>query len=169
MNRRRLLKLGLAGTVVLAAAGGGAALMLQPGWKDGRLSPAARAMFRSVAMAVLDSLLPAEPQARDAALAAWLGRLEATLSALAPATQAELAQLCTLLPTAPGRIALAGLGSDWTQASTAEVQAALQALRTSRLAVRQQLFHALRDLSNAAWFTDATTWSAIGYPGPQAV
>ena len=169
MNRRGLLKLGLAGTVVLAAAGGGAALMLQPGWHDGRLSPAARAMFRSVALAVLDSLVPTEPAARSAALDAWLQRLETTLSALAPATQAELAQICTLLPTAPGRLALAGLGRDWTEATTAEVQSALQALRTSRLAVRQQLFHALRDLSNAAWFADPGTWPAIGYPGPPSV
>ena len=33
----------------------------------------------------------------------------------------------------------------------------------------QQAYQALRDLTNAAWFADPEAWSAIGYPGPQAV
>jgi hypothetical protein len=37
------------------------------------------------------------------------------------------------------------------------------------MALRQQVFHALRDLTNAAYFADASTWAAIGYPGQQAV
>jgi hypothetical protein len=45
----------------------------------------------------------------------------------------------------------------------------LQGLRTSSLSLRQQVYHALRDLTNAAWFADAAAWSAIGYPGQRAV
>lgn len=169
MNRRGLLKIGVAGAVVLAAAGGGAALMIQPGWKEGRLSPAAALMWRRVAEAVLDTLVPTAATEREAALSAWLKRLEDTLSALPPPAQAELGQLCTLLPTAPGRLALAGLGPAWGEASVAEIQASLQRLRESRLAVRQQLFHALRDLTNAAWFAGPSNWAAIGYPGPMKI
>ena len=93
----------------------------------------------------------------------------ATLAGLPPALQAEIGELATLLASAPGRLALTGLATDWPQASTADVQAMLQRLRTSSLAVRQQVYHALRNLTNGAWFADASTWTAIGYPGPRSV
>ncbi len=48
----------------------------------------------------------------------------------------------------------------------AAVTEALQSMRQSSLALRQQAFHALRDITNAAYFAHASTWSAIGYPGP---
>ena len=34
---------------------------------------------------------------------------------------------------------------------------------------RQQVYHALRDLTNAAWFADAGTWGLLGYPGPTTI
>lgn len=83
--------------------------------------------------------------------------------------QSELSQLLALLATAPGRSVLAGLPVEWTSASARDVQAALQAMRTSSLALRQQAYHALRDLTNAAYFADASTWAVMGYPGPRAV
>ena len=86
-----------------------------------------------------------------------------------PAVQAEIAELVTLLASPPGRLALAGLRPDWPQAGDEEVRAMLQGLRTSSLALRQQVYHALRNLTNAAWFVDRSTWAAIGYPGPRTI
>lgn len=83
--------------------------------------------------------------------------------------QSELSQLLALLATALGRSVLAGLPVEWASASARDVQAALQAMRTSSLALRQQAYHALRDLTNAAYFADASTWAVMGYPGPRAV
>ena len=40
-------------------------------------------------------------------------------------------------------------------------------MRESSLALRQQAFHALRDITNASYFADRSTWAAIGYPGPR--
>ena len=42
-------------------------------------------------------------------------------------------------------------------------------MRVSSGTTRQQVYHALRDLTNAAWFADAGSWDLLGYPGPQAV
>ena len=39
-------------------------------------------------------------------------------------------------------------------------------MRASRIALRQQAYHALRDLTHAAYFADAATWARLGYPGP---
>ena len=165
MKRRTLLQLGLGGAAVLALGGGGIAL-IQPGLEGARLGIAGRAVFRAVARAVLDGMLPAEPIARAAALEAHQQRLDVTISGLSAASRAELSQLLALLGTAAGRRVLAGLSASWNDASITELQAALQSMRTSSLELRQQAYHALRDLTNAAYFADPGTWSQIGYPGP---
>lgn len=166
MQRRTLLKLGLGASLALAAAGG-AVVLLRPAMQDGRLRTGARAVMQAVALAVLDGVLPAEPGANRAALDAHLLRLEAAIAAFPAPTQAELSQLLALLASAPGRIALAGLSPDWPEAGVPQVQAALQGMRLSSLALKQQAYHALRDLTNAAYFSDPSAWSHLGYPGPQ--
>lgn len=166
MRRRTLLQLGLGGAVVLAAVGGGFAL-LTPGLDpQGRMLAGARAVMHATARAVLEGALPRDPAAREAALQAHLQRLDATLAAFPSATRSELSQLLALLAGAPGRLAFAGLRSPWPEAGVAEVQQALQGLRTSSLSLRQQAYHALRDLTNAAYFADPSTWQTLGYPGP---
>lgn len=168
MQRRTLLKLGIGAAALLAVAGGGIAL-LRPGLVDGRMTTAGRSVFHAVGRAVLDGSLPAQPAARDAALAALLDRLDETLSGFPAPTQAELSQVLSLLATPAGRIGLAGLRPDWPQASTAEIQSALQGMRTSALALKQQVYHALRDLTNASYYADPQAWSLMGYPGQRPV
>lgn len=168
MKRRTLLIVGVGAGTLLALAGGTLAL-LRPGLQEGRLSPAGREVFAAVARGVLDSLLPADAVARAQAVQAHLDRLDNTIAGLPPPLQAEIGELATLLASAPGRLALTGLTTDWPQASNADIQAMLQRLQSSSLAVRQQLYHALRSLTNGAYFADASTWQAIGYPGPRPV
>ena len=168
MQRRTLLKVGAITGALLTLAGGSLAL-LQPGRVDGRLSEGARALFGAVGPAVMASLWPAEPAAAQAALSGLLQRLEDTISGLPPALQAEVDELLTITSSAPGRLALVGLGRPWSEASAEQVTASLQALRESGLALRQQVFHALRDLTNAAYFADASTWALLGYPGQRPV
>lgn len=168
MQRRRLLQVGAVSALLLGAAGAGL-VWWRPGLQQGRLTPAARQVVAAVALAVLGPLLPAEAAARALALQAHLGRVEATISGLSPALQAEVGQLLSLLATPPARLALTGLAHDWGEAPVTAVQAMLQDLRCSSLALRQQVYHALRDLSNAAYFADAAAWPVIGYPGPRVL
>ena len=51
----------------------------------------------------------------------------------------------------------------------ADVQRSLQDMRTSSLALRQQSYHALRDLTNAAFYADPSAWPLLGYSGPREV
>ncbi len=168
MQRRTLLTLGVVTGAVMAVAGGTLALV-RPGRQAGVLTPPARAMFTAVARAVLGEQLPAPAAAQAHALEAHLSRVQATIAGLPPAMQAEVDELVTIVCSAPGRVALVGLMSDWAAASTADVALALQGMRESSLALRQQAYHALRDMSNASYFADATTWPSIGYPGPRAL
>lgn len=168
MQRRTLLQLGLGATALLAIAGGGLAL-LKPGLAQGRMTAGARAVFHAVARAVLEGTLPTQAPQRDAALTAHLARLDDALAGFPQHVQSELSQLLALLASAPGRATLAGLGTDWPDASVREVQDAMQSMRTSGLALRQQAYHALRDLTNAAYYADPATWSLLGYAGPRDI
>lgn len=168
MHRRTLLTLGLGGAALLAIVGRGIA-MVRPGLEGTRLGPAGRELFNAVARAVLDGMLPTDDAERQRALDELLDRLDATIAGLPAATRAELSQLIALLGTPPGRLGLAGLASNWRDAGIAELQAAMQSMRVSSLDLRQQTYHALRDLICAAYFADARTWPLIGYPGPTAL
>lgn len=167
MQRRTLLQLGAVASVAFGLAGFGLS-RVQPGLQDGRPGAESRELFAAVARAVLDGILPSADAGR-AALEAHLQRVDATIQGFAPATQRELSQLLSILTTAAGRRGLAGLATPWATASVAEVQAALQDMRTSRIGARQQIYHALRDITNGAWFADASTWPLLGYPGPRDV
>lgn len=168
MQRRTLLTLGAGSAALLALAGGGAALW-RPGLDGTRLSAPARAVFHAVARAVLDGSLSEDAAARERELQAHLDRLDATLAGFAPAVRGELSLLLALLGAPPGRVTLAGLVADWPAASIAELQTALESMRRSRLTLRQQAYHALRDLTNAAYYAEPATWARLGYPGPVAL
>ncbi len=168
MQRRTLLRLGLGSAVLIAVVGGGVSLV-RPALTNGQLTASGRSVFTGVARAVLDGSLPKDAAAQQASLAAHLLRLDGAIAAFPAATQAELSQLLSLLASTPGRLGLMGLSTDWDAASAAQIQAAMQGLRTSSLALRQQTYHALRDLTNAAFYADAEAWKLMGYPGPVTI
>lgn len=155
-TRRTWLKLGVASAVVLAVGGTWLA----------RPSASASAIWHALGRALLDGALPTEATAQAQALAGLLDRLNTAIAALPPHAQAELSQLLNLLGTSVGRRGLAGVDSEWSQASVAEIQAGLQAMRSSRLALRQQAYVALHDLVGAAYFSHPSTWKVLDYPGP---
>lgn len=168
MQRRTLLKLGAASAAVLLVVGGTAAL-LQPGLAGGALSASGREVFSAVGRAVLDKTLPADEGARHIAVNGLLGRVDVLVQSLPPHAQAELSQLLALLASAAGRRTLAGLGQPWPEASIADVQQALQDMRLSRLALRQQAYAALHDITAGAYFSDPSSWPLLGYPGPMKI
>jgi hypothetical protein len=167
MQRRRLLQLGTASATLVALAGGAWSLV-KPGLQGGRLSESGRDVLSAVGAAVLDGTLPRQDGPRQIALQGLLSRIDGLVVQLPEPTQAELSQLLALLASGPGRRALAGLATPWAEADTAELQAALQSMRVSGLALRQQAYQALHDIVGAAYFADVSTWSQLGYPGPVA-
>ncbi len=168
MQRRTLLRIGLAAGLTLTA-GAGVVALIQPGRESGRLTPTGRALWAGVASGVLGSLLPADAAALKLALDAHLLRLEQAIAGMPPGVQAEIDELTTLAASAPGRRGLIGLASPWAEASPSEVEAALLALRHSKIGLRQQVYQALRELTNAAYFADTTTWGLMGYAGQRPV
>lgn len=168
MKRRHLLTVGVATGALLAVAGTTIALF-KPARSEARFTPTGRSLFAAVAQSVLGALLPSNSVERATAIAAHLTRVEATIAGLPPHMQAEVDELITIIGSAPGRLALVGLLTDWASAPTVEVSAALLSMQRSNLAVRQQAYHALRDITNGSYFADPSTWPSIGYPGARPV
>jgi len=168
MQRRTLIKAGLSVSALLAAAGAGVA-WIRPGFAAGRITTEAEFVCSAVARAVLDTALPQPKELRQAALRVHLTRMSELVLALPAPTQTELSNLLALLASAPGRLLLAGLASTWADADSKELQLCLERLRLSPSPIRQQIYHALRDLTNAAFYAEPSAWPLMGYPGPQSV
>lgn len=161
MHRRTFLQLGVGSAAVLALAGGAVAV-LQPGLRQGALSPRARVVIARVALAILaDAWTPGE-----AAMRALLERINDKIAGTPHAVQSELSQLLALMDTAPGRRALVGIRSSWEEVQADELRLALQSMRVSDISLRQQAYQGLHDLVYAAYFSGRESWSLLGYPGP---
>jgi len=118
---------------------------------------------------VLDKTLPEQLAAKEVAMTALLDRVDVLIGQLPPHAQDEMSQLLSILETRAGRLGLAGLKTPWASASMADVQTALQDMRLSGLALRQQAYAALHDITAAAYFSAPDTWHQLGYPGPLAI
>jgi hypothetical protein len=163
MRRRTLLKVGLTGGALLAAAGG-ATWLLRRAAPDAAFSDDTRVVLRGVIPALLAGALPTDAGARAQALDAGLQRALATIAGLPRPTRTELGELFALLASAPGRW-LAGV-ERWDDAGVTQVSELLQRWRTSSFDLFQVAYHALHDLVLGAYYADPSTWKAIGYPGP---
>lgn len=168
MQRRTLLKLGLVSGTVLALAGG-AAMLVQPGLVQRRLTDAGRALFIGVGRAILQGTLPPDPAEHRQALEGMADRVDILAQNLPPHVVDELSQLVGLLGSSAGRVALAGLSTGWLEATPEQVSAALNDMRYSRLALRQQAYQALHEIVGGAYFSEESTWAVVGYPGPQDI
>ena len=74
-----------------------------------------------------------------------------------------------LLGFAPTRIVVAGVWSDWPEATPQAVGTFLESWRHSRFELLRSAYAALHDLVFGAFYAGPETWSAIGYPGPPKV
>lgn len=165
MQRRTLLKLGAGGAVAMGLAGLAVAQWDSP-LRQGKLSAESRGIFRAVGEAILDGCIPTAVPARAAALDGMLQRVEVLISGLPGATQSELAELLSVVSLTVGRVALFGLWTPYEETSVAKLQTQLQAMRTSSLGLRQQVYHAFREIVNGAYFADSSSWTLMGYSGP---
>ena len=168
MRRRTWLALGAASALLLAIGGGSLAL-LGPGLRDAKLTSQGREVFAAAARGLLLGILPSESAAHSGAVTALLARIDGLIANLPPHAQGELSDLLALLVSPPGRVAFAGLSSPWQSAGVAEIQAALDDMRVSRVSLRQQGYQALHGIVGAAFFSETSTWGLLGYPGPTPV
>jgi hypothetical protein len=162
-SRRTFIKVGLAGAVVLATAGAVYRVTSIGNFPAGfSLDDEGSAALRAISGVLLQGAIAPDAQHLDMAVSRTLG----TISGLPLATQNEIQDLFGLLTFAPARHFLAGIPTQWSQATQGDVAAFLSRWRVHRLDLLQSAYHALRDLIIGGWYADESAWESIGYPGP---
>lgn len=163
-SRRTFLKVGAAGAVVLAFA---AAVKANPLYRSAAADEPLAVLDagdREVLAAIVPAMLAGTAGADQ--VDAVVASVDRALAGLPPHLQSEVKQLFALLGFAPARWWLVGIRAPWREATTADVAAFLERWRRSRMALKQQAYHALHELVMASWYARPDAWTAIGYPGP---
>lgn len=162
-GRRRFLKTGIAGALLLATAGA-AYRLARPSDAAGSagLDDGARQVLAAIVPVILAGAL--RPGSTDAAAA--VERTAAAVAGLPLSTQQEVRDLFALLALAPARRLLAGVPDGWAEARPQDVAAFLQGWRVHRVKLLRGAYQALHDLVTGPWYAHESSWAAIGYPGP---
>jgi hypothetical protein len=163
-TRREVLKLGLAGSAVLATASLGATLSgcgarqqaAAAGYRF--LRDADLALFRAVMAPALGDL-PLAPAMVEPALRI----IDEQFVRAAARTQGRLHKLFDLLHFAPLRRFGAGLRRPWAEAEPAEVAAALERLRSSGFGLFTAAYFVLTRLVCLGYFGQPAGYTAVGY------
>ena len=168
-TRRQFIQVGLAGAAILVAARLlDRAAPLAPGTflvLDSR----AAALIGALAPVVLAGSLPSDAASQEVATREIVEAFDRAVSGLSPAVQEEIAQLLSLLRFPPSRMALAGLGAPWEEATPEAIAAFLTRWRNSRFDLFRAGYQALTQLLQAAWYDNPLSWAGVGYPGPPAL
>jgi hypothetical protein len=167
LGRRRFIQAGAAGAVLLALVALVDRPRAQASTRLRNLDARGVELLRALIPVVLAGALPTGPE-RPAAIAETIEAFDRALSGLEPEIQGEIAQMLSLLLFPPTRIAVAGVGSPWSEASAQEVAEFLRGWRESRSELKRSGYRALTQLLQAAWYGNTRSWAAIGYPGPPA-
>lgn len=167
MHRRTVLTIGVFSSLGLLVGGAAVVRSVPPVWVDGKLNTPAAEVVWAVAKVVLEGQWVEHDAGKRRAT--HIEAFEAVMQGFPEHVQQELSQLFRVLAHSMGRRAIADLSVDWPQASMNELQHALRTMRMSSWSLRQQAYHALRDLTNAAHYADERTWSLTGYPGPRSL
>ena len=171
LSRRHLLKLGMAGSALLATGGGLAALSGCSGGQTAVGYQCLRAgdlpLLRALIPGVLQGVVPASAQAE--CVKTTLHSLDNVLLWVSPETLKAVRQLFDLLALGLLRGPLTGIWQGWESASPTAVQAFLARWQNSRLQTLQQGRLALVQLISQAWYISPESWAGCHYPGPPVV
>lgn len=168
-TRRQFIQVGLAGAAVLATVRWLASPQAAPAADFRFLDTAGVAMVAAFVPVVLAGSLPEETQARARAVREVVEAFDRAVAGLRPAVQKEVDQLFGILRFPPARLAFTGLWAPVEESSHEEIAAFLTRWRRSRFDIQRAGYQALTQLIQAAWYGNASSWAAIGYPGAPAL
>ncbi|QDQ28692.1 hypothetical protein FNU76_21325 [Chitinimonas arctica] len=173
LNRRQLLKTGLAGAALLAFA----RLAYGPVVPDRLYGVPEQASFKvldaegrtalaAIARVMLKGALPHDEAEFETALYQAVRGCDSAIAGLPGSVQTEVKELLTLLNGRLTRRWLVGVGPAWEQASDEEVSHFLNRWRFSSLSLLRSGYQALHQIVFAAWYGNPQAWVGIAYDGP---
>ncbi len=169
--RRGFLKIGLIGTVAVAAGGTALALrqtVLRELPKDGLkvLTAKEYAIIAAIADVVCAPRSEGVPSASDLDVARNADRQIAKLD---PAVQKDMKALLAVFDSALAGFLFDGRLRPFTALPKEKQADAFMAWGDSSVAFRRTAFQALKQLAGAMYYVDKSTWPIVGYSGPPDV
>ncbi len=164
-TRRQFIKVGIAGAAVFATVRWLESPQAAPAADFRFLDASGVAMVTGFVPVVLAGSLPDEAQARARAVREVVEAFDRAVAGLSAAVQKEVDQLLGILRFPPARLAFTGLWAPVEESSQEEIGAFLTRWRRSRFEIQRAGYQALTQLIQAAWYGNASSWAAIGYPG----
>jgi hypothetical protein len=168
-SRRRLLKIGIAGAVVLAAV----PLFvrdektLAKGFQQ--LRDADVDLWRALIPAMLGGVLPADAAAREPLVAEILYRIDGAIALLRPALRKATFDMLDFVETKAPRVLSGGYWGAWHGASVEDAAGVLESWSTSKFDLLRVCYRSLHDLVMGSWYAMPQSWAAVGYPGPPQI
>jgi hypothetical protein len=167
-SRRRVLKAGLFGGLVLTI-GGAASLAL----RSSRLLPAPAEGLRvldareySVVHAIAGRVIPDRPDFPSIDQVRVALNVDRILERTDSEAQREVKQLFGVFENALAAFAFGQRVRPFTQLSPAEQDDVLAEWQNSRLVIRRTGFEAIRGLVVAGYYSSRLVWKPVGYGGP---
>lgn len=172
LTRRSVLKLGLAGSVVLGGVGiagtlagcGAREQAVAQGY--GFLRDADLVLFRALTPVVLGDALPAEGAKREALLGETLKRIDIGGALVYAPAQKELYKLFDLLHMRLTRWLTTGISAPWSEATPEEIHRFLERWRDSSITAFNGGYRFLSKMVAASFYGIPETFPLSGYPGP---
>ncbi|MDJ0840536.1 MAG: hypothetical protein QNK37_28760 [Acidobacteriota bacterium] len=177
LNRRQFIKTGIAGSLLLGAAGyvthgvfwGGGKRSASVAGRTCRFFTRRQAQtLKPMIPVVLGEALPTGPSTAGLVDEVLLG-MDVNIAALPLAAKQEISALLTILALAPTRWLAAGVWSSWSNASPETIRAFLDRWHASGSLMLRSGADALCMLIAASWYGNPKSWAGVGYPGPPKV
>jgi hypothetical protein len=164
VNRRTFLRLGTLGPALLALEGlafrpPGARAGDRPGQEV--LASGLREILGAVAERMVDTGEPGAPSLADVGA---IERIEQLLAGLDRELVRSVKLLLRIVDLWPAVMELRF--RRFRSLTDEEKDESLEGWLTSGIALRRQIFYALRTLAQYGYWTDEATWPLVGYPGP---
>ncbi|MCW8879729.1 MAG: hypothetical protein OQK51_21935 [Kangiellaceae bacterium] len=169
MNRRDFIKSSLGGITLLFGGVAGYQLYLE---SQERPFEKTKAIFLTEAdQLVLSVLIPVilNGATDKIDLIKCLENIDGAIIRLPQKTQQELRQLFDLLGSVFGRLVIAGVWQNWQTATSNSLNEFLESWRNSSLDLLQQAYLGLHKLIIGSFYSEQSSWAAIGYPGPLSI
>jgi hypothetical protein len=164
VKRRRFLKVGIFGGLVLGAAG----LGLWPSRKEHAPKRALKVLDER-RFAIFAAVAARTVRAKDADPVEIAHRMDDYLSLQTEQVQGDIKSLLLLFENALAGLLFDARVKPFTRLSPEGQDQVLNAWRDSKISVRRVGYHALRKLTLSAHWSMPEHWKDVGYPGPPTI